>query len=182
MINWKNVVLLGGLVAWFGAAFAGGDPPKAGDAAPAFSLPDQAGKVRSNAEFRGKWLVLYFYPKDDTPGCTEQACAFRDDMHRLASLGAEIVGVSVDDTLSHAAFAKKYSLPFPLLADDKGEVAARYGSIRDLALIKFAQRNTFLIDPQGRIAKVYLGANTSKNSQEIIDDLSKLTGPSAASR
>jgi peroxiredoxin Q/BCP len=174
--------LLGGLVAWAGTAFAASNLPRAGDAAPAFSLPDQNGKVRNAAEFRGKWLVLYFYPKDDTPGCTEQACTFRDDMHKLTALGAEIVGVSVDDTLSHAAFAKKYSLPFPLLADDKGEVAARYGSIRDLAVVKFAQRNTFLIDPLGKIAKVYLGVNTSKNSQEVIDDLQKLIGTPAASR
>jgi peroxiredoxin Q/BCP len=182
MINWRRVLLLGGLAAWVGTALAASNQPKVGDAAPAFSLADQGGKVRSIAEFRGKWLVLYFYPKDDTPGCTEQACTFRDDMHKLAALGAEVVGVSVDDTLSHAAFAKKYSLPFPLLADDKGEVAARYGSIRDLALIKFAQRNTFLIDPQGKIAKVYLGVSTSKNSQQIIDDLLKLTGTPAASR
>jgi peroxiredoxin Q/BCP len=182
MIKWLSIVLIGGLVSWHGTAFAEGNLPRVGDIAPVFSLPDQNGLIRNTKEFRGKWLVLYFYPKDDTPGCTEQACTFRDDMDKLTALGAKIVGVSVDDTLSHAAFAKKYSLPFPLLADDKGEIAARYGSIRDLALIKFAQRNTFLIDPQGKIAKVYLGVSTSKNSQEIIDDLQKLTGTPAAAR
>jgi peroxiredoxin Q/BCP len=132
------------------------------------------GRTRSLAEFRDKWLVLYFYPKDDTPGCTEQACTFRDDFHKLEAMGAQVVGVSVDDMASHLAFARKYNLPFPLLADASGAVAARYGSIRDLGLVKFARRNTFLIDPQGRIAKVYLSANTSKNSQQVIDDLQTL--------
>ena len=162
-----------GLLIWRTVASAG-ELPKLGEPAPAFALPDQNGKTRSLAEFRDKWLVLYFYPKDDTPGCTEQACTFRDDLHKLEALGAQVVGVSVDDVTSHLAFASKYSLPFPLLADASGAVAARYGSIRDLRLFKFARRNTFLIDPQGRIAKVYLSANTSKNSRQVIDDLQAL--------
>ncbi|HEY6280291.1 MAG TPA: peroxiredoxin [Burkholderiales bacterium] len=148
--------------------------PKAGEAAPDFSLPDQNGTVRSLRDFGGKWLVLYFYPKDDTPGCTQQACAFRDDLHQLTAMGAEVVGVSVDDTTSHAEFAKKYHLPFPLLADKKGEIAERYGSILDLGVAKFAKRNTFLINPQGKIAKVYLKADTSRNSKEVIEDLKVL--------
>ena len=164
-----------GLVVWRSASHAAGDLPAVGALAPDFSLPDQHGKLRAPGDFRGKWLVLYFYPKDDTPGCTEEACTFRDDLHKLAALGAEVVGVSVDDTNSHQAFAKKYNLPFPLLADDKGVVAARYGSLRDFGLLKFARRNTFLIDPQGKVAKVYLSASTSRNSQEVIDDLKKLT-------
>ena len=177
MIKWLLVAFLIGMVLllWRSTAFANSNLPKAGERAPGFSLPDQNGRLRTDAEFRGKWLVLYFYPKDDTPGCTEQACAFRDDLHRLTALGAEIVGISVDDTLSHQAFAKKYSLQFPLLADAKGELARRYGSLRDLGLIRFARRNTFLIDPQGRVAKVYLSASASRNSQEVIDDLKKLT-------
>ena len=177
MIKWLLVAFLIGMVLllWRSTAFANSNLPKAGAQAPGFSLPDQNGKLRTSAEFRGKWLVLYFYPKDDTPGCTEQACAFRDDLHRLTALGAEVVGVSVDGTLSHQDFAKKYSLPFPLLADAKGELARRYGSPRDFGLIRFARRNTFLIDPQGRVAKVYLSANTSRNSQEVIDDLKQLT-------
>src|SRR5476649_1838926 len=84
--------------------------PQAGAPAPAFNLADQAGKTRSLAEFRGKWLVLYFYPKDDTPGCTEQACKFRDDIFAIDQMGAQVVGVSLDDSASHAQFAKKYSL------------------------------------------------------------------------
>jgi peroxiredoxin Q/BCP len=163
------------LLAWRGTA-AGAETPKAGDPAPAFSLPDQSGRLRSLAEFRGRWVVLYFYPKDDTPGCTEQACTFRDDWQKLATMGAEVLGVGVDDVASHQSFAKKHGLPFPLLADAGGEVAGRYGSIRDLLVTKIARRNTFLIDPQGRVAKVYLSASTSKNSQQVIDDLKKLGG------
>lgn len=159
-----------GLLLWRGAAVAA-DGPKVGDPAPAFSLPDQDGVNRSLGDFRNQWLVLYFYPRDDTPGCTRQACAFRDDWARLAAMGVSVVGVSVDDAASHLAFAKKYKLPFPLLADKSGEVAGRYGSIRDLVLVKFARRNTFLIDPQGRIAKAYLSASASRNSQEVMEDL-----------
>lgn len=150
------------------------EPLKAGQQAPDFSLLDQNGKTRTLADFRGNWLVLYFYVKDDTPGCTEQACKFRDDVHELANLGAQVVGVSVDNTASHADFAKKYNLPFPLLADSKGKTAARYDSLRGDGSL--AKRNTFLIDPEGRIAKVYLSASTSRNSAEVIEDLKKLKG------
>lgn len=171
-IVWMAVLASG---TWFlMAGFARAESPKAGEPAPDFRLADQNGKVHTLADYRGKWLVLYFYPKDDTPGCTEQACKFRDDLHQLTALGAQVVGVSVDDTASHVQFAKKYSLPFPLLADTQAEVARRYGSLRNFGIVKFAKRNTFLIDPEGRIAKVYLSASTSRNSVEIIEDLKKL--------
>jgi peroxiredoxin Q/BCP len=88
--------------------------PAVGARAPEFGLADHAGKTRTLAEFRGKWVVLYFYPKDDTPGCTEEACSFRDDILALNQMGAQVIGVSLDDSASHAQFAKKYSLPFPL--------------------------------------------------------------------
>jgi len=112
--------------------------------------------------------------KDDTPGCTEQACKYRDDIQELSDLGAQVVGISVDDSSSHADFAKKYSLPFPLLADTGGATAARYGSLRENGTL--AKRNTFLIDPNGRIAKIYLSASTSRNSAEVIADLKRLKG------
>ena len=118
--------------------------------------------------------MLYFYPKDDTPGCTQEACAFRDDMHKLTALGAQVVGISVDDSASHAGFARKYHLPFPLLADKSTEVAASYGVLVDLGIFKYAKRYTFLIDPQGKVAKVYDKVETSKHSQEIIEDLKQL--------
>ena len=172
-MKWLLIAVLaaGGLLLWRMSAFSKRNQPRVGEAAPEFALPDQGGRTRSLAEFRDRWLVLYFYPRDDTPGCTRQACAFRDDWNKLAALGAQVVGVSVDDVESHLDFAKEHRLPFLLLADAGGAVAARYGSIRDLGLVKFARRNTFLIDPQGRIAKVYLSASTSRNSQEVIEDL-----------
>ena len=156
-----------------------GESLKVGQPAPDFSLPDQNGKMRTLEDFRGKWLALYFYVKDDTPGCTEQACKFRDDIHELTDLGVQVVGVSVDDSASHANFAKKYNLPFPLLADSKGEIAARYDSLRGDGGL--AKRNSFLIDPQGRIAKIYLSASTSRNSAEIIEDLKKLKDSTSGS-
>lgn len=150
--------------------------PQPGQVAPDFNLLDQSGKPHRLADYQGKWLVLYFYPKDDTPGCTKQACAFRDDIFTLRKLGAEVVGVSVDDTTSHAEFAKKYSLPFALLADQQGVTAERYGSLTKLVGFKFAKRNTFLIDPQGKIAKVYLSAEAGRNSEQVIADLKVLAG------
>jgi thioredoxin-dependent peroxiredoxin len=148
--------------------------PARGDDAPDFALPDQNGRVRTLGEFRGKWLVLYFYPRDDTPGCTEQAMRFRNTMRDFEQLGAAVCGVSVDNSESHAAFARKYNLPFALLADRKGDVAARYGSLRDFGVIKLARRNTFLIDPDGKISTVYVGVNAAKNAQDVNDTLKTL--------
>ncbi len=158
----------------FGAGLARAAVPDVGQAAPDFELPDQQGKLRRLQDWRGKWLVLYFYPKNDTPGCTEEACTFRDDWLQLQALGAEVVGISVDTSASHAAFAKKYKLPFPLLADEKGEVAARYGTLSDWVVFKYARRYTFVIDPQGRMAKAYRSVDTAKHSAEIVADLKQL--------
>ena len=151
------------------------DLPAQGQAAPAFNLPDQSETLHTLQQYAGRWVVLYFYPKDDTPGCTQQACAFRDDLRKLTALGAQVIGVSVDDTASHAKFAAKYHLPFPLLADKDGAVATRYGALRNFGVVKFAKRYTFLIDPQGKIARTYLKVDTSRHSEEIISDLTKLT-------
>jgi peroxiredoxin Q/BCP len=148
--------------------------PARGDSAPHFALPDQNGRLRSLDEFRGKWLVLYFYPRDDTPGCTEQAMRFRDTMRDFEKLGAAVCGVSVDNSDSHAAFARKYNLPFALLADRNGEVAARYGSLRNFGFIRFARRNTFLIDPDGKVSAVYVGVNAAKNAQDVSNALKDL--------
>lgn len=147
---------------------------KLGQPAPEFNLTDQSGKTHTLADFQGKWLALYFYPKDDTPGCTKQACSFRDDLQQLTDLGAEVIGVSVDDTNSHAEFSKKFHLQFPLLADTTTETAARYHSLINLGIIKFAKRNTFLINPHGKIARMYLSASAARNSSEIIADLKQL--------
>ncbi|HSH72626.1 MAG TPA: peroxiredoxin [Methylophilaceae bacterium] len=148
--------------------------PQTGQPAPAFNLKDSNNTQHQLSDYSGKWLVLYFYPKDDTPGCTKEACHFRDDLFELEKLGAKVVGVSVDDSESHAKFAEKYKLPFPLLADKDGKVADSYGALTNLGIFKIAKRYTFLIDPKGNIAKSYLSVDTSRHSQEIIDDLKKL--------
>jgi peroxiredoxin Q/BCP len=150
--------------------------PEVGQDAPAFTLPDQDGKAQALNNWRGKWVVLYFYPKDDTPGCTEEACTFRDDWMRLQALGAEVVGVSVDSSGSHATFAQKHKLPFALLSDEKGAVAQSYGALSDWLVMKVAKRYTYLINPQGKIARVYRSVDTSKHSAEIIADLQALQG------
>jgi thioredoxin-dependent peroxiredoxin len=147
---------------------------KVGDDAPTFSLPDNKGREVNLTDYRGKWVVLYFYPKDDTPGCTTEACHFRDDFKLLESLGANVIGISIDDSFSHKKFAEKYNLPFPLLSDASGEVASRYGALNNFLVIKLAKRYTYLINSQGKIAKIYLSVDTSKHSQEIIDDLKGL--------
>lgn len=148
--------------------------PSTGGQAPDFNLPNAAGEMMSLASFKGRWIVLYFYPRDDSPVCTKQACSFRDDLHKLEKLGAKVVGVSIDNGQSHADFAKKYSLPFPLLSDKDGGVARKYGALRDFMLIKMAKRYTFLISPDGLLMKNYLSVDTSRHSQQIIDDLSAL--------
>ena len=147
---------------------------KPGDDAPNFSLPDNQGRQVNLNDFKGKWVVLYFYPKDDTPGCTTEACHFRDDFKLLENLGAQVIGMSIDDSFSHKKFAEKYNLPFPLLSDASGEVASLYGALNNFLVIKLAKRYTYLINPQGKIAKIYLSVDTSKHSQEIIEDLKKL--------
>ncbi len=147
---------------------------KVGDDAPTFTLPDSLGNQVSLNDYKGKWVVLYFYPKDDTPGCTTEACHFRDDFKSLEAIGAKVIGVSIDDSFSHKKFAEKYNLPFPLLSDASGEVASRYGALNNFLVIKLAKRYTYLINPQGKIAKIYLSVDTSKHSQEIIDDLKAL--------
>ena len=150
------------------------DVPQPGQPAPEFELYDQAGKLQKLSDYRNKWVVLYFYPKDDSPHCTTQACQFRDDISQIHTLGAEVVGISVDDKDSHAEFAKKHHLPFPLLVDKDGLVAAKYGSISNWLVIKFAKRNTFIINPEGNIAKVYLSVDAAKNPQQVVTDLTAL--------
>jgi peroxiredoxin Q/BCP len=168
-IGFMLAVLLSWRLAW------AADTPKPGQPVPPFSLPDQAGKQHMLADYNGTYVVLYFYPKDDTPGCTKEACSFRDDLRQLEKLGAKVVGVSVDDSDSHARFAQKYHLPFPLLADKDGTVADSYGALTNLGIIKIAKRYTFLIAPDGKLVKAYLSVDTSRHSQEIIEDLKKLT-------
>jgi peroxiredoxin Q/BCP len=150
-------------------------PPAVGTAAPAFRLQDQAGTWHTLSDYRGKWLVLYFYPKDDTPGCTTQACEFRDNIFAFNKLGAVILGVSVDDVASHKQFAEEHSLPFTLLADSTKETAKSYGVLRSaLGIMEIAARETFIIDPQGRVAKHYTAVDPKGHSQAVLADLKAL--------
>lgn len=151
------------------------DKVQVGQKAPDFKLPDHQGQLRSLADWHGQWLILYFYPKDDTPGCTREACHFRDDLQQFKALGAAVVGISVDTVSSHADFVKKHSLPFPLLADSNGKVADAYGALLDLVLLQAAKRMTFLIDPQGNVAQMYSGVDPDRHSQQLIDDLKTLS-------
>lgn len=124
-----------------------------GSPAPAFSLPDQAGETVSLDDLRGKWVVLYFYPKDDTPGCTAEACSFRDEHKELAEAGVHVVGVSSDDVESHRRFAEKHRLPFRLLSDRGGELRKRFGVPRTLGFID--GRVTYVIDSKGIVRHVF---------------------------
>jgi peroxiredoxin Q/BCP len=166
--------LLGSLLAML-LSGAHGTELKAGRAAPPFELMDQYGKTHRLTDYRDQWLVLYFYPKDDTPGCTTEACAFRDDIPVLKRMGVAVLGISLDDVKSHREFAEKYHLPFPLLTDRQGEVARRYGSLWSLGPIRFAKRHTLIIDPAGNIAKVYRSVSPKRHSDEVIRELEALS-------
>ena len=138
-----------------------------GSRAPDFELPDQNGQVHRLGDYAGRWLVLYFYPRDDTPGCTKEACRFRDDIGIIGDLGAAVVGVSVDDTRMHAEFARKYDLPFPLLSDTSGQTAAAYDSLLNLGVVRFARRHTFIIAPDGRIAARFDKVDPAQHAEEV---------------
>jgi len=174
---WSSVVNrrgLAGLLAVFGLHAVQAAGLAVGQAAPEFTLNDQTGKAVTLGDYRGRWVVLYFYPKDDTPGCTTEACNFRDDLPALRQMNVQILGISADDSASHARFAEKYNLPFPLLADTTGEVAKRYEALMSFGPFKFAKRQTFLIDPEGRLAKIYRDVKASTHSREIQQDLKAL--------
>ncbi len=146
--------------------------------APAFSLKATDGTTVKLSELRGKPVVLYFYPKDDTPGCTKEACAFRDRLLELQNLGAVVLGVSADDVVSHQKFSEKFSLNFPLLADTNHETAEKYGAWREKNMYGKVsmgiQRSTFLIDAQGAVAKVWKKVSVDGHDQQVIDALKEL--------
>ena len=139
-------------------------------------MPDQNGDAKTLADYAGKWLVLYFYPKDDTPGCTTEACSFRDEREAIADLGnAEVVGISKDSVRSHKKFIDKYHLNFTLLSDPEHKVIEAYDSWKPLKFMgreyMGTQRNTFIITPDGKIAKEYIGVDPKTHAAEIIADL-----------
>jgi len=171
-----RILLLPLLIAWLAAAQADNTAATAlGAAAPDFKLQDQNGKWHELKDYRGKWVALYFYPKDQTPGCTTQACEFRDNIFAFRDAGAQILGISVDDVESHKAFAEKHGVPFPILADSDKAVTKKYGVLKTyLGTIKMAKRDTFLIDPQGKIVKHYPDVDPKGHSQIVLNDIKSM--------
>lgn len=148
--------------------------PAVGTAAPTFSLPSEDGTQVNLQDFRGKWVVLYFYPKDGTPGCTIEAHNFQRDQPQYAQRNAVVLGVSVDTTDSHKEFCSKQGLTFKLLADTEHKVVKEYGSTMNYSGMEIAARNTFIIDPQGKIERTYTSVEPNKHSQEVLAALDEL--------
>ena len=147
---------------------------KVGSKAPNFTLSDQNSTQHQLSDYEGSWVILYFYPKDDTPGCTTQACDFRDAVKRIIASKSNVFGVSLDSVESHKRFADKNNLPFSLLSDESGEVSEAYDSLNNFMSFKSAKRNTFIIDPDGKVAKIYLSVKPSTHSQMVLNDLNQL--------
>jgi peroxiredoxin Q/BCP len=147
--------------------------PVTGQPAPDFKGMDQDGRVHTLADYKNQWLVLYFFPKADTPGCTKEACAFRDGIMKLHGLGAAVVGVSMDTRGKQEKFAQKYHIPFPLLADHTGTIAKSYGAAG--GFMGLDHRYTFLIDPKGIIVKRYLDVDPERHADQIVRDLDNLS-------
>jgi thioredoxin-dependent peroxiredoxin len=148
--------------------------PAVGQAAPGFSLPSQDGSPVSLKEFRGKWVVLYFYPKDNTPGCTVEAHNFQRDLAKYDQLNAVIIGVSVDSSDNHKDFCAKQGLTFKLAADTDKKVVEEYGSLKEMMGMQLASRNTFLVDPEGKIVKEWIGVKPANHSEEVLAALGEL--------
>ena len=157
-----------------GVSFVSANTIKVGVIAPDFTLVDQNNESQTLSKMRGKWVVMYFYPKDETPGCTTEACNFRDNILSLRVKKAEVWGISVDNSKSHAKFSDNHKLPFTLLADIDGKVAKQYGSLLNMIVFKIAKRHSFIIDPQGNIAKIYRDVNPKTHVEVILKDLDEL--------
>ena len=158
-------------------ASAAAEAPAVGTAAPDFSLTTNEGKQASLKDFKGKWVVLYFYPKDFTSGCTIEAHNFQTDLAKYEAINAVILGVSVDTAESHKSFCAKEGLAFKLLSDVDGKVSDTYGSVMEYQGAKYSARNTFIIDPQGKIAKVFIKVKPATHSEEVLAALAALQKP-----
>jgi len=173
------VAVLAGAIL-FQAVRAGDKAPAAGTPAPDFTLNSQEGKLLGLHDFRGKWVVLYFYPKDFTSGCTVEAHNFQRDIALYEQKGAVILGVSVQNEESHKEFCAKEGLSFKLLADTKHEVSKKYDSLMNLGIAKISARHTFLIDPEGMIREVYQKVDPGSHSAQVLADLTSLQKASAS--
>jgi peroxiredoxin Q/BCP len=147
---------------------------KTGQPAPDFSLYDDKQKKHKLNDYRGQWLVIFFYPKDNTPGCTVEVCQFKNDYANLSAINTVILGMNTDNIESHQKFISQQQLPFPLLSDPTGAVCQAYGSLFKLGPIKFCKRHSIIISPTGNIAKIYRKVNPKTHSQQIIADLKQL--------
>ena len=179
---WIAVVLVAlfAVVIGINSLRAGDKAPAVGTPAPDFTLNSQENKPVSLHDFKGKWVVLYFYPKDFTSGCTTEAHNFQRDLALYEQKNAVIVGVSVQDEDSHQKFCTKEGLSFKLLADTKQEVSTEYDSVMNMGVVKLSARHTFLIDPQGKVEKVWLDVKPDKHSEEVLASLTELQGASAS--
>ena len=164
------------IIALLSACAFAGDQPVVGSDAPSFNLQDQNGDWHKLKDYHGQWLAVYFYPKDDTPGCTKEACNFRDNIYAFKAIDAAVVGISVDDVESHKAFSDKYKLPFTILADSDSETARAYGVLKDYKLMKLASRQSFLINPEGKIAKHYADVDPDTHTNEVLADIKTFMG------
>lgn len=153
------------------------DAPAVGSAAPEFNLTTNEGNQAALKDFKGKWVVLYFYPKDFTSGCTLEAHNFQTDLAKYQAINAVILGVSVDTAESHKGFCAKEGLAFKLLSDVEGKVSDSYGSVMEYQGAKYSARNTFIIDPQGKIAKVFMKVKPAGHSAEVLEALAALQKP-----
>ena len=166
------------LITFISVPVIAGETPAVGEPAPGFRLQDQNGEWHDLQDYRESWLVVYFYPKDQTPGCTTEACNFRDNIFAFKAIGAAVVGISLDDVESHKEFSDKYKLPFVILADEGGAVADAYGVLRDYKLIKIASRQSFLVNPEGVIVKHYEDVDPDTHTQEVLRDLETMIAES----
>lgn len=156
--------------------------PAAGTIAPDFTLPSQDGSQVSLKDYRGKWVIVYFYPKDQTPGCTIEAHNFQRDQPQYAQRNAVVVGISVDTTESHKEFCAKEGLNFKLLADTEHKVVKEYGSTMSYQGVEIAARNTFIVDPQGKIERVYTSVKPNDHSAEVLAALDELQKSASAAK
>ena len=170
------LVVIFAVMVRFSALRAGDKAPAVGTLAPDFTLNSQEGKPVSLHDFKGKWVVLYFYPKDFTSGCTVEAHNFQRDLAQYEQKNATIVGISMQDENSHQKFCAKEGLSFKLLADSQHDVSTRYDSVMNLGIAKLSSRHTFLIDPQGKVERVWLDVKPDKHSEEVLAALTELQG------
>ena len=171
----KNIISIASILFFFLITGTSIAEINTGQTAPNFNLQDQNGNWHTLDNYKGQWVVLFFYPKDQTPGYTTEACNFRDNIFEFQKLNTQILGVSLDDIESHQAFSEKYSLPYPILADVNKECATEYGVLGKFMMMTIAKRQSFVINPEGKIVKHYKKVDPDTHTEQVIGDLKKLT-------